>query len=208
MPELTTILPITVICAICLFLIKEGLEYRRRRQADARKHRGIVQLLERECLENIRAVDQLEHLCKDIKQSEELKESEEVDFDCVHKVRFTKSANVLYECFFSNNHLHSQSMIPSVMRDALNKHMLDAASLGGPLFKSMQELQTTLVDLEDMRGRLITYLDDDQSFLEMFCGYGISHFPDIRLKLAAIYRDITGREPIIQPVFPLRQAKM
>lgn len=207
LPELTALFPITVICAICLFLLKEGLEYRRRNLADARKRSGIVQLLERECIENIRAAERIEHVCKDIRESEELKDSDEIDYDCEHRLRFTRAGSVLYECYFPGGQYHSGKMIPAIARDALNKHMLDAASLGGPLFNSMQDLQTLLVDLEDMRGSLITYLDDDQGFLSMFCGYAKSHLPEIRVKLAAIHKDITGREPIIQPVFPLRQAK-
>ncbi|MEW6211972.1 MAG: hypothetical protein AB1631_26690 [Acidobacteriota bacterium] len=202
LPELTALFPITVICAICLFAIKEGLEYRRRRQADARKRSGIIQLLDRECLENIHALDRLEHLCKDIKQSEQLKESDKIDFDCIHKVRFNRTSSVWYECTYPDGKLHSQSAIPAVTRDALNKHMMDAASLGDALFNSMQNLQTISADLEHMRSSLVNYLDDDeQLFLEMFCGYGISHLPEIRLKLIASYKDITGKDPIITPLF-------
>ena len=191
MEEQNSILPITVVAAIALFVIREVVESLRRRGANRRRISAIKKMLARECEQNNwflrRLGDAFRGGAVGLLQEPQI------------KLRIvTNSINepqLLSQ--FADGDMFSQMPVPKCHRKALESHLLDVAIVDKTLFALMEEAYSSVLEMEHVRSSLLENLSgerkDDDDFIISFLEYGLREFDDAKASIEALYRGCTGK---------------
>jgi hypothetical protein len=183
MDWLPALLPSTVIIAIFLFVLKEGLEWNRRRRANNRQIRAFKTLLARECELNRWSMHGLSQALDEMvgQSADELSIDYEIERNQFGKVIF-------------RNDNGSSWPLPEEHADFMRDNMFDVAALDETLFSLLESAYDSVVELAHLRQSFIQYLEIDRQHLEGFVGYGINRLKDIQLTLEELYLACTGEE--------------
>lgn len=191
MDSLLSIIPITVISAVFLFILKELVEGIRRYRGELRKKQALRALLARECELNNWTIKSIQHIVEDIRDESALNNRTQFGFI------FPKSGKVLFRVKHPDSGYKSGSSLGEIHREVMNKNLLDVATLDKKLYSVMQPAYDAVAELEHVRQSLIYYVapedDQDKMHLEGFTHYALSRLNDVYEKLASLYKECTGK---------------
>lgn len=191
--NLSSLLPISAVVAVCIFVVKEILEHLRRRKAEQRKIGAIKLLIARECELNAWTIAMLVRIYKDLL-------SEETD-----KYGFTFHAESKRDGSFAFIKLYpdgddSASMpIPSVHRDSLAKHLLDIATSDANFLQVAEDAYDALADVNHVRNYLLemqpsTQCDDDTDSRYGLAQYALGELEPAKRALDLLYEYCAGKK--------------
>lgn len=186
------ILPITAIIAVVIFLIKESLEFGRRRLGDQRKLRALKALCARECELNYWTIKQLRSVLKEIPTAEN---GNSQIFVHIEK---TAGGRPYARIHSDDGGTEHHTGIPEVHRETMSKFLLEVAMLDRSLFDLLEPAYDRLAEVAHVRESLLAidehprFLTRD-AYLEGFAGYGLSKLQESESALKALYFHCAGK---------------
>ena|ERR1043165_1071094 len=186
---LAALLPVTVVAAFLLFILKELLEWIRRYRTDVRKAKAFRILLARECELNYWAYGRLKKTLEIIKSGLDGEEPE----------HFAISQGEHSEIRFEH-YLHDTSRgswpLSDFHTDIMNKVMLDVAILDEELYSKLDAAFDAVAELKHVRQILLELVsgeqEEDKAHLEGFPDYGLPVLKEALKDLKALYKTCTG----------------
>jgi hypothetical protein len=183
MIEHPNVVPIAVVSAIVLFLVRELLEAFRRWRANSRKLHAVRRFLAVECERNKFAIDRL------LSQVSDIGEALTADRCIKIEVRQNGPPRLAIETEEGDR----SSPIPLIHTDALNRYLFDAASLNAGLFEQMETTLDALIDAAHVRDGVIEYVADDPLHLEGFVDYADRELSKALEPVGALYFKCTNK---------------
>lgn len=198
--SLTDFVPITVISAVLLFVLKEIIELIRKSKAKKRKKKAFRALIAEEIERNHWALRSLKSILGDI-QSEHGEPNSETIFYIV----FTKEGRPLFRYKRDpSEDFASGCPVPDVSRDRFNQLLTDIAENDEKLYELCRSAYDQVAELEHIRSSLIEHLSTEEDgrdwLLSGFVEYGIETLDDALPALEALYKECTNG--------PLKKAKL
>lgn len=180
-------LPITVVAAIVLFVVKEGLEANRRWKANARKRKAVRRLIADEIERNHWTIKQLRDGVFQI-------ERHILEADS----RLMIHVSAIGERFFRREEggkMASQFPIGRVHAEALSSNLLALAEIDEAIFEEALKANDALKELDHVLKSMIEHLsnDNDPGFLEGLADYAKKEIADCEKTLQGFYKSVTGR---------------
>lgn len=144
----SSLLPITALVAVVIFIAKEVIEAVRRWQGNARRKTAFRKLLARECELNHWAIRALRSICSD------LVELPNAHLHAVFTIEYPKSGRV-YACIDSEaKGQFGKSAVPVIHNAQLEKNLLDIATIDEGLLKVAEPALSAVAELEHVRESL------------------------------------------------------
>lgn len=192
MPALLTLVPITVIAAVLLFVIKEFVEAIRRACADSRKVHALKTLLARECELNLWTIKALRSILIDIPKSDG--EHPEI----VVRIERRESGSPIARITSADGGLESTRPIPRAHRELMSKYLLDVATLDKKLFQVLEPAYDGIAELEHVRESLVRVHENEEEsqmpgLIGSFAEYALEEICCTEEALASLYRHCTGK---------------
>ncbi|GAA5443620.1 hypothetical protein Misp06_01798 [Microbulbifer sp. NBRC 101763] len=187
MELLNKFLPITVIAAISLFLIREIVDIIKKKRSRNRETRAFKSLLSEELERNYWTHKVIFKTLKQVNKYRSLYPA-----TTFHLV-YTHDGRVLYRCNknseydgFSNGHV-----LVDIHDKIYEKILTDVAKLDSVLFDSMQVAYSSIRGLSGLRNTLISYIEkEEQDWSEHFDGwleYAVELESEIYSNMNALY---------------------
>jgi hypothetical protein len=173
---LPALLPSTVIVAIALFVLREILEWNRRRHASARQVKAFKTILARECELNRWALESLKRAL--VEMSGQSQAELEVDYEVEHK----QSGQVIFK-----NDDGSSWPLPQAHTELMRDNMFEVAALDEKLFSLLEPAYDSVEDLAHVRESLIEYMETGNKHLEGFIDYGLNELKDVESALENLF---------------------
>jgi len=193
LPNISQYLPITVISAILLFVLKETIEFYKRRSAERRKIEAIKHLISIELQLNYWAVITIFRIFGEINKY--LLSFPQAQFwlytlpSGAESVRCSKDSD--RECYISYS-------IPFIVDKQYKTLFLTIAELDEKLLRLLEKAYDELAELNHLRSSLIDYLKDDKNdkhhFFKSFIEYAMEHEKPCNETLKAAYHNCAGKE--------------
>lgn len=190
MDTLPSIFPVTVIAAVVLFFVKEGVEFYRRMGGEKRKKKAFKKLFSRECELNHWVLKSLRAAVEDIRQ--ELEKKSGASFHIYPRPDGSYGLRILDK----HEQLKSGSVIPEPKRDLMEKGLLEIATSDEELFNVLERGYDTVAELTHLRNSLFEYIeeDDDMDYLGGFVDfYAVQVLNDSYENLDSLYFNCTGQ---------------
>jgi hypothetical protein len=187
-----SIIPITVVVAVSLFVLKEIFEGMRRYRGEARKKKVLRVLLARECKLNHWAIKSIKYIVETIR--EESVKDNRTKFTLI----FSKSGKVLFRVKPVNDETATGVALAKVHSEVMHKNLLDVAMLDKKLFAAFEPAYDAVSQLQHIRDNLIYFVDpdDDQDKVHLngFYHYALNELEDIHEKLNRLHIECTGED--------------
>ncbi len=185
-------LPITVIFAIIIFLVKELIEFIKRRGERKRKIFSMKRMFSRECERNLWTITLLREALSVIDSGYKDKKKLRVEFS-----EYKSDYVFIYEDS-DDNSTRSGHPITETHRELLDGNLMEAAVLDKTLFNKLENACDALAELEHVRDSFlkieITSKEIGNNLMEGFVGYGLEELEPIQESLNDLYIYCTGRE--------------
>ncbi|RJG07686.1 hypothetical protein D3870_18305 [Noviherbaspirillum cavernae] len=189
MESLFSILPVTVLVAIGIFVLKELFEGVRRYRGDIRKKKALRTLLARECELNHWTIKSIRHIVETIRDESE----NGAQFEFI----FPKNGNVLFRVKHSDSDSKSGSALAGTHRAVMDKNLLEVATLDNKLYSVLQTAYDATAQLEHVRQSLIYFVDpedeQDKMHLDGFVHYALDELQDVFTKIECLYKECTDK---------------
>ncbi|MBX9266813.1 hypothetical protein [Chromobacterium violaceum] len=182
-------LPITVLVAIAIFLLKETLEFVKKNRTESRKIKAYKYILSEELEKNNYIISTLKRSLKDI----------ESDFD-EYQISLSKTNEGISLISFTRKQDGGKSTgpLPETHSSVFNKIFVEIAALDEELFNLAAEAYAGIAEVGHVRRSLIDYVvhkdEHPEDILVPFSSYGIEVLDDSHEKICALYRKCTGNE--------------
>jgi hypothetical protein len=190
MEWLPSILPVTVVAAIALFVLKEIVEFIKRWRADRRKGHAFRTLLARECEVNHWAQWRLEETLR------EIHDDHEKGIKANYVAKELPGGDALWRRSAPDDG-YSGGGLPDARTDLMSKLMVDVATLDKKLFTPLEAAYGSLITMRHVRASLLRFVTSkeevDQMHFEGFPEYGLSELEAVKEDLDKLYRECTGR---------------
>ncbi|MGO4389230.1 hypothetical protein AB4Y85_17015 [Microvirga sp. 2YAF29] len=190
MDWLPSLLPVTVVVAISLFVLKEVLEFIKRRRADRRKGQAFRTLLARECEVNHWAQWRLEVTLREVHGDHE----EGIEAEYIAKE--LPGGDALWRRKDPDGG-YSGGGLPDARTDLMSKLMVEIATIDKKLFTPLEDAYDSLITMRHIRASLLMFVtskeEEDQMHFEDFPEYGLSELEGVKEDLDKLYRECTGR---------------
>lgn len=190
----SSFLPITVIVAIILFLIKETLEMFKRKAADKRKISAMKTLFSRECEKNLYIINSLRNAFSMINKAND------EHSDIIIEAKFSeydKSYLSITETADGKISEHG-FRITDVYLEVMEKNLMEAAIIDSVFFKRLEAAFDSLVELEHIRDSFINIENMEKivehDLLPGLADYGLEELEHIYSSLNVLYKYCTGSE--------------
>lgn len=193
---ISTYIPITVISAGLLFVIKEAVELIRRIKSERRRISAIKLLVAEEMEQNHWTHKVLKRTIREI--DEALRDYPD---PCFRLVR-TQSGRELFR--YRKEPLEDVGMesghpLPPVRQQTYDRMVVDVASLDKKLYVQTREAYDAIKEMEHVRSTLVDLLDRvdldvPDGFMAGFLEYATAELEDIEKKMKTFYSSITGKE--------------
>ncbi|EPB8478530.1 hypothetical protein ACRTIQ_004408 [Escherichia coli] len=190
MDWLPSLLPVTVVVAIALFVLKEVLEFIKRWRADRRKAHAFRTLLARECEVNHWAHWMLQETLR------EVHDDHEKGVKAQYVARELPGGDALWRRTDPDGG-YSGGGLPDARTDLMSKLMVEVATLDKKLFTPLEAAYDSLINMRHIRASLLRFVtseeEEDQMHFEGFPEYGLSELDGVKEDLDKLYRECTGR---------------
>lgn len=192
MPSLLSLIPITVVAAVLLFILKETVEAIRRIRGDRRKVHALKALLARECELNLWTIKALRSILRNVPKPDD--ENPEV----VVRIERRHDGLPIARIRLIDGGSDSTRGIPKAHRELMSKYLLDVATLDKELFQVLEPAYDAVAELEHVRESLIRVHDDEDEYGEngffgFFAMYGLDELQETERALSALYTHCTGK---------------
>ncbi|MEL0608842.1 hypothetical protein [Vibrio echinoideorum] len=176
-------LPITVIFAVALFLVKEILEMVRKSQAKQRKLQAFKAVLKEELELNLWSWKKFESLLNRVR------DAGQSGSYCY----FTSPAGTeRFEVIDEQGHGTGQ-VFPKVETEFHSKLLVDVAELDAEMYLKLLASYKALSELQHLRNRIVDFLNEDQnSDVENFANYTLEDLSPLYDELDKLYQYCTG----------------
>ena len=190
--EWASLLPAAAVVAIAVFLVKEALEFFRRRDANVRKLRALTALLARECELNYWTIRSLRRIIQEIPSNDDPSTQRQVE------IKRRSSGKPYAQIVSHDGEFETHMNIPSVHRDLMSKFLLDIATLDKNLFAVMEPAYDALAEVDHVRESLVNIEDgtaflSQQDWLAGFSGYALDELQEAEVLLGKLYDYCTGQ---------------
>lgn len=187
-----SLLPLTALIAILVFVLKEALEFVRRRNADQRKLQALTALLARECELNLWSIKALRRIFSEV--DTEGNENPQIKVE----IQRTPSGRPFAKVVSHDEGTESHLGIPKIHRELMSKFLLDVATLDRKLFEVLEPAYDGLAVIEHIRESLVTAQDAPEfmgpdGFIEGLAGYALDELLEVEDSLAILYKHCTGK---------------
>ena len=191
MPTFLSLLPITALIAVMVFICKETIEFLRRRNGDQRKLRALMHLLARECELNLWSIKNLRRILSEVHKFENYKAQIKVE------IKRKPSGRAFAIIRSDDGGIEMHVGIPKVHRELMSKFLLEIATLDEKLFEVVEPAYDGLAEVEHLRESLMNVQDapDDigeDGYLEGLAGYALDELQEAENSLARLYEHCTG----------------
>lgn len=187
MPNL---LPVAVIVAICLFVLKETFEFFRRAGERRRKRSAIKELLQHEVAENYRVLNNLFHAI-DTTERDTISPGERDTIVVQHSGRLS------YERVDADGTVVSGNPLPVARMTEFNRLLPSAAELDKKLYLAIRRGYEHVYQIEHLHSSFVDFITGntkDREFLVPFRHYASGCYADIDKGLRQLYIVLAGRE--------------
>jgi len=186
----SSLLPITVIAAITIFLIKEALELWRKHLEHQRQTIAIKHMLADEIEKNNYTLAILRRTLAKIKEEHE-------DYNI--SLDNTPSGSLRIEFREPTETNGTSWPIPNISRSVFNKTFVQLASLNFELFNEAKNAYESISEVEHVRNSLIDHITEEKEsrpdgFLVSFAEYGLRELIDAYINLSKLYKSCTGND--------------
>jgi hypothetical protein len=177
--------PLAVYCAIGLFLIKECLEYRRRKTAQQKKLTVYKKLIAQECERNNWFIKSVSRIGQTVEKRPN-----------AYRVEKQKSG-ILRLLYVVDGEGRGSGILPEVYRSKIEAMAKDVAELDPDLFEKIDNALDSISDLAHVRSSIIDYevIDEKlshEAFYVSFWDFAEQEMRDAELVLADLYMACTG----------------
>ncbi len=183
--------PITVVVAVVLFALKEGIESIRRFNADGRKRSALRHLLARECELNSWAIKSMRHtieLADGVLKQESNEESLSIEIT---------ASGRSYCKRHSPDGAWGQTRIPDIHRNHLEKYVLDVALVDRQLLPNTLEAHAAASELEHVRDSFVDFVTSndpvDRLHFKAFPQYALRELDRSFEGIESLYKRCTGQ---------------
>ncbi|TCA02427.1 hypothetical protein [Rhizobium leguminosarum] len=183
-------LPAAVYSAIILFCVKEFLEWRRRRGADARKLSVYKRVLAHECERNYWLIKVLRDLASGGQQ-----------WETPYRITTEASGRQSWGFYDPNGTLARGGSLPKVKLDTIERLAVEVAYVDGLLAEKVREALDSVLELQHLRNSAVDYGNDQPGghisagdLQEGFFDYALSELEDHYKSLSKLYLACTGKE--------------
>ena len=190
LPSFWQLLPATALVAILIFFVKECLEGRRRKSADARKVRALKKVLARECQLNFSAIGRLRDILTEMQESG-------VPEDAT-RLSLSKSPAGGY-VYMITNHAGSGSggVLVGIQRDSLQKYLVEIAGLNEGFYSKCEIALDGLSEADHVYQSLVhgpekNFPSTPENYYEGLIDYGLRELSDSIAALQELYLACTG----------------
>ena len=188
----SSLLPITALVAVVIFIAKELIEIVRRWRADARRRAAFRTLLARECELNNWAIRALRHIVND------LKNLPNIESPLAFTIEYAKSGRI-YACVDSDaKGEYGKSVVPVIHKTQMERHLLDIATIDNKLLKFVEPALSAAAELEHLRESLLYHGssdadEDTRAHRSGFSEYAIGELDESYSAISALYQSCTGK---------------
>jgi len=198
LPEIVAIvsvIPLSLVGAVILFIIKERREAKRRRQDDARKLKAIRSLLARECNQNISVYKQLKRALEFIGQQLH------ADTSAVYAIEKRRDGDILLIMKDSNQPNRLVASLKDAETSEMKKFMREVAELDQCLFTLLMSAYDSISRLRHVRYQLFEYaepeaVDHKQQFTGDFTKFASQALDEVRKPLEQFLEACADKEPV------------
>ncbi len=192
MAEILTLLPITVVVAILLFIAKEVVEVVRRHSSDSRKLQAMKLLLARECERNLWAIKSLRGILINVPEPNEKSPQSFVTIE--PRINGKSIAKITSHDGGSSG----SRQVPDVHKELMAKYLFDVATLDSKLFAVFEPAFDSLAELEHIRESLVHIHEtekeaDNPDLFRGFAVYALSEIDRVEQRLGLLYQHCTGK---------------
>ncbi|MFP3924611.1 hypothetical protein [Pseudomonas sp. W5-36] len=177
------ILPVTVIAALALFLIKEVIEFFKRRAERQRKITAYKLLLLEELRKNAWTVSSLKDMCSLISHPK------------LTEISYYKSSAGSEKIRFHISTLPETNTLWPVHTAVFEKLYVGLAEIDQDLFKDVSELYEKLAEVKHVRDHFINFSEDDEikPFIKGLHSYGTDRLEECEIAMDSLCLRITGK---------------
>ncbi|MEP1471952.1 MAG: hypothetical protein ABJK25_13335 [Halieaceae bacterium] len=199
MESLETIawLPVTVIAATSLFVLREIFEFFKKRGERRRKLIAAKSLLKIEIERNYYTKNRILEIVKDINEN-----FDGLEGPCEFSLVSRPSDTSYYERkdLGADIHLQAGMPLPRLFVEEFERWLPAIAELDKKLFESTMAMYEAISELEHLRSGLFDYISDfeegDHHMLRGFVDYAVNQFADIDKSFKDYYTEIADTEEI------------
>ena len=185
-------LPITAWVALGVFVLREVLEWRRRRAADARKVQALKKVIARECELNYWSVDQLSDTLSEMRKIGAEKDAS----------RFTLTTRAAGEVVVQLSDEDGSGhgwMLPRICTETLTKHLAEVAALDEEFFTVCEAAVGATAEADHIHRSLVQgppahFPSSRENYYEGLIGYGLKELQGVVAAIKALYLACTGTE--------------
>lgn len=193
--EIYFLLPLAGFVAIVLFVLREGLEYFRKKKGRERKICAAKSLLAFEAERNYYSQKAIFSIVQDIKDHHELKTNSEycANISSAGDVRYCRRDD-------GDTHVAFGMPIPMLHTSEIDRWLPTVAEIDKKLFEEVMSMYLTMFELKHLRSSLLRYLlneeDEGQFWLEGFAEYALEHTSEIERSFRSYYKVCKGTSKI------------
>jgi hypothetical protein len=190
LPSFRQLLPVTALIAILIFLVKEYLEGRRRKAADARKVQALKKVLARECQLNYSAIGRLRDTLTAMQESGVTKDATRLS------ISKSPAGGYLYMIKNSTGSGHG-GMLVGIQRDSLLKYLVEIAGLDESFYSKCEIALDGLSEADHVFQSLVHgpekhFPSTPENYYEGLADYGLGELNDSIAALQDLYLVCTG----------------
>lgn len=190
LPSLSDLLKATGLIAILLFVIRECLEWRRRRAADARKVQALKKVLARECQLNYSAVDRLRDTLTEMRESGITEDATRLS------IENDPSGGYMYMIKDAGGARHAGVLV-GVQKDSIVKYLVDIAALDKSFYEKCDRALDGLSEADHVFQSLVHgprkhFPSTAESYYDGLVEYGLRETADSVAALQELYFACTG----------------
>jgi hypothetical protein len=190
-------LPVTVIAATSLFILREILDYLRKRGERRRKSLAAKSLLRFEIERNYYTKNRLFEIVNDISDN-----FYGLEGPCEFSLTMTASSGAYYTRRDpgADEKIQAGMPLPRVFMAEFERWLPTIAEVDQKLFEITMTMYETIFELDHLRSSLVDYISDgdenDTHLLEGFVGYALRHAEDTNASFKDYYKKIANTEEI------------
>lgn len=185
-----TFLPVTVVAAIVLFVLKESFELFRRYKSEGRTKKALRALLAVEC-------ERIHYTTRNLRDILEIVQRWEHDDPVPIKIslRLSRDGEVTFQHMTDDDGSGGSFVVRTTHRDFMSEQLLTVATLDADLYKALQPALDAVNEMEHVRQSFISYMEDpEREHLVGFAEYGLEELDDTYKELNTLYMTCTGKE--------------
>ena len=193
MDEFVALVPITVVAAVLLFILKEAVEAVRRHRGDSRKMHALKALLARECELNLWTIKALRDILINVPKPDDERPQ------TVVRIERRTNGSTIALISSADGALRSSRSLPKAHLDLMSKYLLDVATLDSKLFQALETAYDSVAELEHIRESLVRIHESEEEakmpdLIRPFAEYALDEIERTELAIAALYKHCTGKK--------------